>query len=187
MIKEERVGIEENMKVAMIESKKKVKKIKILFLDVDGVLNYRDFDDEGVNGALSVKHLLRLKKIIQATKCKIVLSTSWRRIPSAKEQLFRQLTTKIGLDVGQCVIGDTPILGSQMRKSLEICQYLKSMKEYEIVSWVAIDDMPLDKIGTKEAKEMMMHHFVKTDVEKGISDKNVLQAISILNSPDYIC
>ena len=160
---------------------KEKEKLKLLFLDVDGVLNYRGFDDDGVNGKLSVVHLKRLKKIVDDTKCRIVLSTSWRRIPNAKKQLLHQLSSIVGID--KIIIGSTPILGSEMKKSMEIYQYLKSIENnYDIISWIAIDDMPLDKIGTKQTKEMMKGHLIKTEIEYGLNDNDVKTAISILNA-----
>eukprot|EP01083_Nonionella_stella_P009490 27316_1 len=153
--------------------------ICLLFLDVDGVLNYEGFDDKGIHGAVSEQHLERLKKIVVESECKIVLSTAWRRIAYAKEQLLCQLSKHIG----ECVIGDTPVLGSQMKKSVEICQYLESIKGvYDVVSWIAIDDMPLNRMGTKRTKGMFENHFVKTDVNVGLSDENVARAISLLNN-----
>eukprot|EP01083_Nonionella_stella_P009491 27317_1 len=170
---------EEDMQVQVMEVKGKKEEIKILFLDVDGVLNYEGFDDKGIHGAVSEQHLERLKKIVVESECKIVLSTAWRRIAYAKEQLLCQLSKHIG----ECVIGDTPVLGSQMKKSVEICQYLESIKGvYDVVSWIAIDDMPLNRMGTKRTKGMFENHFVKTDVNVGLSDENVARAISLLNN-----
>ena len=48
---------------------------RILFLDVNGVLNSRD--DCGPNG-LGDSHLRQLKRIVDETGCQIVLTSSWR-------------------------------------------------------------------------------------------------------------
>ena len=92
----------------MLPTPREKEDICLMLLDVDGVLNYRDFD-----GTLSIEHLLRLKKIINCTDCVIVLSTSWRRIPSAKNELFRQLSSpQIGIDINKSIIGDNPNYGN---------------------------------------------------------------------------
>ena len=57
--------------------------IKILFLDVDGVLNKLGSFIE-----LNKTLILRLKKIIHETQCKIVLSSDWRLSQNHKKQLF---------------------------------------------------------------------------------------------------
>lgn len=48
---------------------------RILFLDVDGVLNSRD--ECGLDG-LGDSHLLQLNRIVDETGCQIVLTSSWR-------------------------------------------------------------------------------------------------------------
>lgn len=48
---------------------------RILFLDVDGVLNSRD--ECGLDG-LGDSHLQQLKRIVDEAGCQIVLTSSWR-------------------------------------------------------------------------------------------------------------
>ena len=79
----------------MLPTPREKEDICLMLLDVDGVLNYRDFD-----GTLSIEHLLRLKKIINCTDCVIVLST--RRIP------------QIGIDINKSIIGDNPNYGNMI-------------------------------------------------------------------------
>lgn len=59
---------------------------RILFLDVNGVLNSRD--DCGLEG-LGDSHLCELKRIVDEARCQIVLTSSWR--------LADDLTTKLRL------------------------------------------------------------------------------------------
>ena len=78
--------------------------IKILFLDVDGVLN---------GNRVCFKNL---EQIIINTKCKIVLSTTWRLNENHKASLFRMMseyfkeiyTGNIDGIKNELVIGDTP-------------------------------------------------------------------------------
>ena len=63
--------------------------IKILFLDVDGVLN--TIDDCVKNVQLNKQLMGRLKTIIQKTNCKIVLSSDWRLTKKNKKELFTGL------------------------------------------------------------------------------------------------
>merc|ERR1711892_615811 len=123
----------------------------------------------------------RLQSIVEGTGCKVVLSSARRLIPSAKEQLLRQFVSVAGVDA-KCVIRDTPNLGSQMKKPLEICKCLQEMeREYDIASWVVLDDLPLDRMGNAKTKDRMKGHCVKTSVRQGLTDGNVKIVISKLN------
>ncbi len=55
--------------------------MKIIFLDIDGVLNSRQYDAERgtAEGNIDVSRLLLLKQLIDQTGAKIVLTSSWRR------------------------------------------------------------------------------------------------------------
>eukprot|EP00456_Euglypha_rotunda_P055008 TRINITY_DN4460_c0_g2_i2.p1 TRINITY_DN4460_c0_g2~~TRINITY_DN4460_c0_g2_i2.p1 ORF type:complete len:159 (-),score=5.10 TRINITY_DN4460_c0_g2_i2:544-975(-) len=61
--------------------------MKILFLDVDGVLN------DGFRGHafLLEERLSHLKRIFTATNCKIVLSSNWRLFPEYRDVLLPKL------------------------------------------------------------------------------------------------
>lgn len=59
---------------------------RILFLDVDGVLNSRD--DCGLDG-LGDSHLHQLKRIVDEVECVIVLTSSWRLADDLTAKLMR--------------------------------------------------------------------------------------------------
>jgi hypothetical protein len=50
-------------------------KLKVIFLDVDGVLNHSDYKID----IIDLNKILLLKKLIDLTDAKIVLSSTWRR------------------------------------------------------------------------------------------------------------
>ena len=55
--------------------------MKLIFLDIDGVLNYEGYGRLTRSGTRFVDPVLikRLKKIIDCTGAKVVLSSTWRR------------------------------------------------------------------------------------------------------------
>ena len=55
--------------------------MKLIFLDIDGVLNYEGYERFTRSGTRFVDPVLikRLKKIIDRTGAKVVLSSTWRR------------------------------------------------------------------------------------------------------------
>ena len=162
---------------------KKVEDIKILFLDVDGVLN----TVSDATNTLRPKLIKRLASTIKQTQCKLVLSTSWRTDELAKKLLFTSLRDIGNININEIYIGDTPTIYHKPR-AFEIKQYLKSQANtFNILNWVAVDDMPLNKPlheGRKELLEecqsLMHNHFVQTDEEVGLTEQNVKEIIALL-------
>jgi hypothetical protein len=54
--------------------------VKILFLDIDGVLNGHDWNDEAKSCNIRPECVAHLNRVIRETGCKIVLSSAWRYI-----------------------------------------------------------------------------------------------------------
>lgn len=74
---------------------------KLIFLDVDGVLNNRRWADrmleeEGISvfheDMLEPRAIRLLKSIVDETGAKIVVSSAWRKIPRCYENLLKQLS-----------------------------------------------------------------------------------------------
>lgn len=137
--------------------------MKIIFLDVDGVLNSWL---RGKPMCLSKGCLRRLKYLVDQTGAQIVLSSSWREFPEATRKLQRVLSYR-----GMKFIGQTPILN---HRDLEINVWLK---EHEEVSEFVI----LDDIDFFSGDPTLIKHFVHTNGDIGLSDNDVKKAIEILN------
>ena len=160
--------------------------IKILFIDVDGVLNYSSM---GYTKPLplSDEHLKRIGIIVNATKCKIAFSTSWRLRKKSRKKLYNSLENIASIDMKNVYIGSTPepnILNkSLMKRALEIKSFLNKeeiINKYNIIQFVAIDDIDLRE-ESKECKQIMDGHFVLIDGAKGIIDSDVEKVIELLN------
>ena len=102
--------------------------VKILFLDVDGVLNtINDCDSEDIDNIadnfvnLNPKLMQRLKQIVKITNCKIVLRSDWRLTVKDKDELFATLRKIVNLDLlnSNIYIGDTPIVKNGFYRALE--------------------------------------------------------------------
>lgn len=159
-------------------------KLKILFLDVDGVLNNRNnlmsrddlvrfafdkdiieyYDPSASVLGFDIKCVNNLFWIIKETSCKIVLSSSWRKIP----RLVRVIKN---LDAGSeyelDLIGVTP--GScDGKRGGEIKEYLENSGFSDYVYAIVDDD--------SDMLEEQMPHFFKTTNEFGLT-KNIAQNI----------
>lgn len=157
--------------------------MKIIFLDIDGVLNDRDFLDGEEPGAIITGHLVDaidparvelLNRIVEVTGASVVISSAWRTMldqPSICAALEER-----GLR-GCQVIGMTPKMrrvhhGNRARQE-EIRAFLALMGDM-VESFVILeDDWPM---GALE------HRTVRTRFEPpgGLQEHHVAQAIEIL-------
>ena len=136
--------------------------MKVLFLDIDGVLcthnsdNYSEQDDK-----FDDKACKNLKKIIDETGCKLVLTSSWR-LYSSYIKLLLSLLKPYG-------ITRLDFLGkakSLLSRAQEISEFLSSHKE--ITNYIVLDDeqivsklIPSDKIIYTQAKSGITNEITK--------------------------
>ena len=154
---------------------------KVLFLDIDGVLNPKwwirkpvvdiygyDFDAEPV---------ANLEKIIAETGADIVISSSWKCMGLSKLQRMwkdRGLPGKV-VDVTPDFMSDELLMNEELgnmdhlcNRGCEIKGWLMQHKDEE-VQYVIIDDMD-DILPEQQA------YFIQTDPGIGISDIDVMKA-----------
>ena len=157
-------------------------KIKILFLDIDGVLNNirtkETFEDYVF---VSDEKILLLKQLVDKTDAKIVLSSSWRKGWRFKDQnsrcanedvrLFEALKRKLS----EYKIELMSYTKHFWQRGEEIDEWLKSWQGEEIESFVILDDMERHEF------EPNSHRLVQTNISEGLTEKHVIMAIEMLN------
>lgn len=163
--------------------------MKILFLDVDGVLN----DEKTLKTAtwddkrtfFNKTYVDRVNRVLEATGAMLVISSSWRIMFPTLDDLklgFRQF----GFDMDR-VIDKTPTVYEGKRfsessiRGLEIQRWLTdNEKKYDVESIVILDD--------DQDMLHLEHRLVRTtgfmSDEGGINEEQVSQAINMLNTPD---
>lgn len=155
--------------------------MKLLFLDVDGVLNNLVILSESrSSNPLGEQHLRLLKMLVAGSGCDIVLSSTWR--------LFHE--SKLSLEVAfkeheiPMWVGCTPELINQPR-SAEILQYLEAWLQgrdlRDPVVAVGIDDDEDIDIGTGHGLPV---HFkpLRTSFDNGLTAEVVQEAIDWFHS-----
>lgn len=142
--------------------------MKIIFLDVDGVLN--SLQDGNSVRLRTDSHLKLLKQIVDATGVKFVLSSSWRIGPTkARNNLLKRLE-----EYGLQIMDSTPILSGASSRGDEIRQWLNESK-YEIESFVILDD-------EDDMEEFTAKNLVQTNTTVGLQEKDASKCISMLNN-----
>ena len=143
--------------------------MKVIFLDIDGVLNDgftmlrtgRDFPTRD--------HLDCLRAIVDATEAQIVLSSSWRYHKSDFNDAKNALR-----NVGLAIMDKTKEL--PRGRGAEINEWLS--RHSDIESYIILDDH--DDEYTNFLPEQY-EHLVQTEFSLGLLQEHVQQAINILN------
>lgn len=137
--------------------------MKILFLDIDGVLNSRETLKCGTRSGsiMGIDPYMRilLDRIVQATDAKVVISSSWRLVPKWLQEIR---------DVGIEFISRTPYLESKKRGE-EIQQWLDEHPEVE--NYAILDD---------DSDMLPGQHFFKTSFEVGLTQEIADEVINHL-------
>lgn len=146
--------------------------MKIIFLDIDGVLNsWESFKEFKTMWILSPENIKQLNRIIEATGAKIVISSSWRNCKEIKDNLNDYLINDCGIK-GE-IIGKTPLVSFHRRRGLEIKTWLDDWQGESIEQFVILDD-DSDMIP-------LMHRLCKINIQVGLTEERADEAIKMLN------
>lgn len=160
--------------------------MKVLFLDIDGVLNcmypspspdYPEWVDlEEWRYGFNPELVARLRYVIANTDCKIVISSSWRHhtsyAPYQNRNWREVLAEKLrrGMDV---FAGETGY-DQEGKRGREIKQWLS---EHEVESWCVVDDETVDIEPYLDSE-----HIVKTDMKVGLTMDDARRIMEVLNN-----
>jgi len=134
---------------------------KLLFLDVDGVLNNTELVRRDGRFALGCKQLSLLKMITAATCCEIVLSSNWR----LNDECLDALREAFDSHLVPHWIDQTPDLGF-VRRGDEIKTWLDGFPEPAIV--VIVDDDRAAYV-TNPPERFNPCIFIPTDFQTGLT------------------
>ena len=126
--------------------------MKVIFFDIDGVLNYCG------TASIDDRCLSELKRIVAETGANTVISSSWKEA-FTKYDVYsdrdRDMVTRLLKDPELNCLGWTPDIDEENREN-EIEDWLLDYEEGEIESFVIIDDLDYN------FNEKFPGHFVKT-------------------------
>ena len=159
-------------------------KSKILFLDIDGVLNSFRFSHNEERYGFADELVEKLRKILDKTNAGVVISSSWRKHedyePFEPMMNWRDvLTRKLGFKMrSDWLLGETPNSDSGKR-GLEILAWFdlqpksfnKNAKNFCIIDDEVGDILPF----------ICKRLIIKVDMRVGLTDEDAEKAIKILN------
>lgn len=152
--------------------------MKLIFLDVDGVLNDNDTRTLTRDGWCFVddEKVSNLAKIVKATGAEIVLSSSWRNDwhredESLNSLAFEDLRNKLR-EFGLTLMSKTG--DWSLSRGREIQEWLDKWNGEPVENFLIIDDW--------DDMAPIHGHFLKTDPARGLDAGCVKEAISFLNN-----
>lgn len=143
-------------------------KMKALFLDIDGVVCLHGKENANEDEIFDGASCRRLREIIDATGCKLVLTSSWRLFPESIRSMFRQFKP-FGI-TKENFLGRTPLRDD---RGDEVMVYLK--RHPQIDRFVALDDQPFYSKGFPQER------LILTKEESGITEEIKVRCIAILH------
>lgn len=176
--------------------------MKIIFLDIDGVLNstppsiiknnwlkkYNSFEIEMKISGLDSDLVSNLKYVIDQTDCKIVFSSSWRYYkdhfivgPDWRKFLSEMLNVSMDIfidNIPDLVFCDGWTSGDNYtrRRGEEINIWLENNSNYDIDAYCIVDDVIDDIISVIDKKLI-----VKIDPKYGLTKIDAVKIINVLN------
>lgn len=137
-----------------------MKRSKIIFLDVDGVIC--------INESFNNAALTNLQTIVQYTGAVVVLSSNWRLYEQHRISIMRILN-RLGIPI----VGQTASFQDCRPKEIYhwICEYRPHM-------CIVLDDRDLCK---EDDGDRIQNFFLKTHPDVGIDNNTVSNAIRLLN------
>lgn len=159
---------------------------RILFLDIDGVLNSAEWCRAGYMRDAWIDHFSprlceRLERVLATTGCDIVVSSSWR-ITTPEKTIERYLRAR-GAPSAH-VIGATPAWRQSMGRGNIVGAY--EMRGDEIAAWLTANPAPSNGrviaiVDDSDDMGPLSPRLVLTSWERGIEDSHAERLIKMLN------
>lgn len=159
------------------------KMLKIIFLDIDGVLlPFPNDSGATVNGLFPPSTLHALQHLMKEVKdAKLVLSSTWRVRQDYVQEIL-QCFTHFGIDVNEFYDITDPNLHSERQWEIQAWLSKKKMEigANERIAWLAIDDEDLEEgEANKKYRDLFQGHAVKTVSHLGLTMQDVEKALKL--------
>lgn len=150
--------------------------MRLLFLDIDGVLNGHEKNAAGVCG-IRPDCAVQLNRVLEKTGCRLVITSAWRYLIHSGVMTrtgFERMLQTHGINAYERIEGLTrpdANLSDKHERGKQIRDYLQGK---QLEAYAVVDDD--GEIGIPEAG----HPFVKTDGKVGLTDADADRLIELL-------
>jgi hypothetical protein len=158
--------------------------MKVIFLDVDGVINSEDFLKNNQNEMIDRTNVNILKSIIDKTGAVVVMSSGWRlwfddnMMPKDGDS---QRLYDILCEFDIKLFGKTPDFSTEEIRTKKTFSHVKAK---EIIAWLSEHEtvdkyVVLDDLNLKN--EEINSHLVRTNAQIGITEYDANRVIDMIN------
>lgn len=151
-----------------------MEKIKVLFLDMDGVVNSAENQKQGLfktSFPVDPYMAFLVGKIVLDTNCKVVLSSSWRHHKESVEQINKQMVELFDITGSEPYDHSLPPGAENCQRGREIKAWLD--KHPEVEKYAILDD-------ENDMLPEQQKYFFKTTWQKGITEEIATAVINYL-------
>ena len=157
--------------------------MKLIFLDIDGVLNHENTKVVAPSGSLGIEDecISRLARIVSETEAKIILTSDWKigwesfpECCSEDANYLNRMLQKHGLKIHAKTYDEHVYDRFFEDRGRGIHRFLET--QMNVTGYVVLDDHVFADFD-KEIKE----HLVLTDYRVGLTDSDVEKSIDLLN------
>lgn len=156
---------------------------RVLFLDIDGVLNGHEFNDTAQSNSIKPTCMGHLNRILEETGAALVIASAWRYMVLKGAMTltgFNYLLRTHGMRAGVDILG---VLGEDDQREQEnraklVLDWLGSPEGKQVRRYVVVDDLDLHY-------SMYGLPFVETDGKVGLTEAEALCAIKLLKRGRY--
>lgn len=160
--------------------------MKAIFLDFDGVLNVIPQGHDDFGGIFHPEFVENLKRIIEETGAKLIISSSWRHMGLEKLHMMWEHRGYPGE-----IIGITPdlwrnVVGEDFHEKMQRGHEIQAILDqyYQITDYVILDDdddMLISQRGNFVKTSCNINHPDCIDIGYGLTKECANRAIRILN------
>lgn len=151
--------------------------MKLIFLDVDGVLNGHQWIEHAKSTTLCPKCIEHFNRVLTKTGAKVVLSSAWRYMVSGNAMTLKGFAYMLRTHgVAECIdiIGITPPDEEIPDRHSQIQEWMRRHGEdFGVESFVTLDDMHLPDV-----------RLVRCEERVGLTAELAQRVIDLL-APDY--
>jgi hypothetical protein len=155
------------------------KTLKVIFLDIDGVLLPFPKDENHGTDLFPASTLSALQSLLTRTHgAKLVLSSTWR----VRKDFIQDIVDAIkGFGIEFEGFFDITDPNMHSERQWEIERWLSNQK-YEKIIWLALDDEELvEGEANEKFRKMFRDHVVKTKSDRGLTMDDVTDALRLWN------
>jgi hypothetical protein len=165
--------------------------VKLIFLDIDGVLNGHEFNADAMSSTFDRDKVHVLNRILKETDAKIVLTSAWRYLVHRGEMNLEGLNwllkshgimdgrlagiTRMDTMERPVYRGDLNSWPATNERGRQITDWIaENLPDHNGIAYIAVDDLDLGII--EEG-----HAFIQTDPKVGLTHSHADKIIRFLN------